>query len=142
MIRPATLDDAVGLRAAVIAAYAPFVAKGIGLQPFVDGLDDDIRDHHVWVAEDRGLIFGGIVLVMNGKQAHIANLAVHPMGEGQGLGRRLIDTANAAALTAGCTQTDLTTHKDMTETQAFYARLGWVETGRDGDKVTFALDLH
>ena len=142
MIRPATLDDAVGLRAAVIAAYAPFVAKGIGLPPFVDGLDDDIRDHHVWVAEDRGLIFGGIVLVMNGKQAHIANLAVHPMGEGQGLGRRLIDTANAAALTAGCTQTDLTTHKDMTETQAFYARLGWVETGCDGDKVTFALDLH
>ena len=121
MIRPATLDDAVGLRAAVIAAYAPFVAKGIGLPPFVDGLDDDIRDHHVWVAEDRRLIFGGIVLVMNGKQAHIANLAVHPMGEGQGLGRRLIDTANAAALTAGCTQTDLTTHKDMTETQAFYA---------------------
>ena len=142
MIRPATLDDAVGLRAAVIAAYAPFVAKRIGLPPVADGLDDDIRDHQVWVAEDRGLIFGGIVLVMNGKQAHIANLAVHPMGEGQGLGRRLIDTANAAALTAGCTQTDLTTHKDMTETQAFYARLGWVETGRDGDKVTFALDLH
>jgi ribosomal protein S18 acetylase RimI-like enzyme len=141
MIRPAILADADGLKSAVVAAYAPFAAQGLGLPPVADGLDDDIRDNHVWVAEDRGLILGGIVLVVQAENAYIANVAVHPIGKGQGLGRKLIDTAVAAAEMAGCTKVALTTHKDMTGTQAFYARLGWVETGRDGNKVTFALDL-
>lgn len=142
MIRPATLADVDGLRAAVIAAYAPYAAQGLGLPPVDQGLDQDITDNHVWVAEDRGLILGGIILVMHDTTAHIANLAVHPIGEGQGLGRRLIDTATAAAHDAGCKHVELTTHKDMTGTQAFYARLGWTQTGRDGDKVTLKLDLY
>ncbi len=141
MIRPATLADAGGLKAAVIAAYAPYAAQGLGLPPVAEGLDGDITNHHVWVAEDRGFILGGIVLCITNGAAYLANLAVHPIGEGQGLGRHLIDTATTAAHAAGCTQVTLTTHKDMTGSHAFYARLGWIETGRDGDKITFALDL-
>ncbi len=142
MIRPATLVDADGLKAAVIAAYAPYAAQGIGLPPVAEGLADDIADHQVWVADDRGLILGGVVLVLRRGGAHIANLAVHPIGEGQGLGRKLIDTATTAARDAGCDRVALTTHRDMTGTQAFYARLGWMETGRNGDKITYALDLY
>lgn len=141
MIRPATLADAGGLKAAITAAYAPYAELGLGLPPVAEGLDDDIKNHHVWVAEDRGFILGGIVLCLTEGDAFIANLAVHPIGEGQGLGRHLIDTATTAAQAAGCKQVTLTTHKDMTGSQAFYARLGWIETGQDGDKVTFELDL-
>lgn len=142
MIRLATQNDTDGLKAAIIAAYAPFVAQGVGLPSTVEGLADDIRDHHVWVAEDRGFILGGVVLVLRRGGAHIARLAVHPIGEGQGLGRQLIDTATTAAQLAGCDRVVLTTHKDMTGTQAFYARLGWTKTGQNGDKITFALDLY
>lgn len=140
MIRPATLADVDGLREAVMAAYAPSLEQGIGLPPVSEGLEGDIRDHHVWVADDRGIILGGIVLVLE-DQALISNLAVHPVGEGQGLGRRLIDTATEPAYAAGYLRVSLTTHAAMTGTQAFYARLGWIETGRIDDKVTFALDL-
>lgn len=141
MIRPATLADLDGLKAAVIAAFAPYAAQGLGLPPLADGLDDDIRNHHVWVADDRGIILGGIVLTIAKGTAHIINLAVHPIGEGQGLGRRLIDIATTAANAAGCSRIMLATHKEMTGSHAFYARLGWFETSRDADNVIFALDL-
>lgn len=141
MIRHATLDDVTGLRAAVIAAYAPFAAQGIGLPPVAEGLDADIRDHLVWVADDRGIILGGIVLAISDGHAHLMNLAVHPDWGGQGLGRELIDTAMNAAIDLGCAEMSLTTHPDMTATISFYAKLGWVETGRDGDKVFMATPL-
>lgn len=141
MIRPATLADIDGLKAAITAAYAPFVTQGVGLPPVDEGLDVDITNNHVWVAEDRGLILGGIVMVLANGAGHIANLAVHPIGEGQGLGRQLIDTATANAQASGCQKMTLFSHKDMTGTLAFYARLGWVETDRVGNKVTFVLDL-
>jgi len=141
MIRRATLDDVTGLRAAVIAAYAPFAAQGIGLPPVAEGLDADIRDHLVWVADDRGIILGGIVLAVSDGHAHLVNVAVHPDFAGKGLGRELIDTAQNEAIDLGCTEMSLTTHPDMTATIGFYAKLGWVETGRDADKVFMSTSL-
>jgi len=141
MIRRATLDDVTGLRAAVIAAYAPFAAQGIGLPPLAEGLDADIRDHLVWVADDRGIILGGIVLAVSDGHAHLVNVAVHPDFAGKGLGRELIDTAQNEAIDLGCTEMSLTTHPDMTATIGFYAKLGWVETGRDADKVFMSTSL-
>lgn len=141
MIRRATLDDVTGLRAAVIAAYAPFAAQGIGLPPVAEGLDADIRDHLVWVADDRGIILGGIVLAVSDGHAHLVNVAVHPDFAGKGLGRELIDTAQNEAIDLGCTEMSLATHPDMTATIGFYAKLGWVETGRDADKVFMSTSL-
>lgn len=142
MIRRATLADLDGLKAAALAAYAPYAAQGFAPPAGTETLAQNIADHHVWVAEDRGFVLGGIVLMMQNGTAHIADIAVHPIGKGQGLGRQLIDTATAAANDAGCANIALTTGKNMTDTQAFYARLGWIETARDGDDITFALDLN
>ena len=92
------------------------------------------------LAELAGKVRGGIVLVLN-NQAHIANLAVHPDAGGQGAGRALIDQAMAAAAAAGHDRIRLATHAKMTATQEFYRRLGWQETGREGDKVYFQMQL-
>ncbi len=136
MIRPATLADLPGLAAAIRSAYAPFVAAGIDLPAVDQGLADDLRDNHVWVATGRDRVLGGVVLSL-GDHAHLVNLAVHPDGAGQGLGRKLIDVAMAAARDAGYARILLATHKDMTATQRFYARRGWVETGREAAKIYF-----
>lgn len=141
MIRKAAPDDVKGLRAAVLAAYAPFANIGTGLPLVAEALDADIRDHLVWVADDRGIILGGIVLAVSDGHAHLMNLAVHPDWGGQGLGRELIDTAQDAAVALGCTEMFLTTHPQMTATIVFYAKLGWVETGRDADKVFMKTSL-
>ncbi len=139
-IRPAIQDDASGLTACIDAAYAPFFARGLALPPVSEGIAGDIANNHVWVAESDGRIVGGVVLVLN-DSAHLANLAVHPDAGGQGVGRRLIDQAHEAASNAGHDRLQLATHIDMTTTQAFYRRLGWQETGQDGNKVYFAKEL-
>ena len=141
MIRPATLADVDGLKAAIVAAYAPFAEQGIGLPPVAEGLEDDVQNNHVWVADDRGIILGGVVLVLKDGHAHLANLAVHPDWAGQGLGRDLIDTVLHAAKAAGHENIVLTTHVDMAATIAFYAKLGWTELWREDDKVRMTTSL-
>mgnify|MGYP000047098367 CR=1 FL=1 len=141
MIRRATPADHDGLKAAIVAAYAPFAAQGLALPAVSEGLDGDIRDHQVWVADDRGVILGGVVLVLRDGRATLANLAVHPTWGGQGLGHALVDTVVSAAQEAGCSAIDLTTHREMTATQDFYARMGWTKSGTDGDKIAYTLDL-
>ncbi len=139
-VRPATADDAPGLTACIDAAYAPFVAKGLDLPTVSEGIAGDIRDHHVWVATHSDRVVGGVVLVL-GETAHLANLAVHPDAGGQGLGQALIGTATDAARAAGYDRLHLATHIEMMGTQGFYLRLGWVEAGRDGNKVYFEMQL-
>jgi N-acetylglutamate synthase-like GNAT family acetyltransferase len=138
-LRRATQVDVVGLTAVLVAAYAPF--QTLGLPPVTEGIAEDIRDHNVWVAEQGGIVCGGIVLVL-GTQAHIANLAVHPDAGGHGIGTALIDQALAAATAAGHRQVQLATHAKMAATQAFYRKTGWEEAGRDGDKVYFTRQLN
>jgi ribosomal protein S18 acetylase RimI-like enzyme len=139
ILRHATDDDAAGLTSVLEAAYAPFQA--LGLPPVTEGIADDIRDNNVWVAEVGGKVQGGIVLVL-GSRAHIANLGVHPDAGGHGIGKALIETASAASVAAGHKQVHLATHAKMTATQAFYRKLGWQETGREGDKVYFQKQLN
>ena len=75
------------------------------------------------------------------ESAHIVNLAVHPDGAGAGLGRRLMDVAQEHAKAASIRELHLATHVDLTEVQGFYARLGWSETARNGNKVEMSKHL-
>ena len=139
ILRRATQDDAADLTAVLVAAYAPF--QDLGLPPVTEGIADDIRDHNVWVAEVDGVLRGGIVLVLS-DHAHIANVAVHPDAGGHGIGKALIAQVMAAAEAAGHAEIQLATHAKMTATQDFYRKGGWIETGRDGNKVYFAKQLN
>lgn len=139
ILRRAIAGDAAGLTDCMRAAYAPF--EHFGLPPVTEGIADDIRDHNVWVAEIAGDVRGGIVIVL-GETAHIANLAVHPDAGGHGIGKDLIAKAIAVAQAAGHKTVQLATHVDMVETQAFYRKIGWVETGREGKKVYFETQTH
>ncbi|MEY1557588.1 GNAT family N-acetyltransferase [Yoonia sp. R2331] len=138
ILRRAVASDAQGLVRVVKAAYAAFA--DLDLPPVAEGLDADIRDHPVWVAELDGQIVGGIVLILS-DPPKIANLAVDPNVKGQGLGRKLVNLATDAARAAGHRQVQLTTHADMSATRAFYARLGWTDAGQDGNKVYMTLQL-
>ncbi len=139
-IRRAGPDDAPGFTDCIDAAYAPYIAKGLDLPPVSARIVDDIRNHHVWVAEDGNRIVGGIVLALKDK-AQLANLAVHPDAAGHGLGQALITTAINAAGRAGYDKLHLATHIEMTGTHAFYKRLGWSDAGRGGNKVYFDIEL-
>ena len=58
------------------------------------------------------------------------NIAVHPDYQGLGIGRALLERADAEALCQGYGALRLYTHETMTENIALYTRNGWVETHR------------
>jgi GNAT superfamily N-acetyltransferase len=56
--------------------------------------------------------------------------AVAPERQGLGIGRRLLDFAEAEALRRGYREIRLYTHETMIENQRLYSALGYEETGR------------
>jgi ribosomal protein S18 acetylase RimI-like enzyme len=89
-----------------------------------------IRERQVTVAEDCGEIVGVVVTGPGDEGFLLDNVAVHPSHHGSGLGRTLLELAEAEARRAGFDSIYLYTHEKMTENQAMYARIGYVEYER------------
>ncbi|MGG5820545.1 GNAT family N-acetyltransferase [Falsiroseomonas sp. HW251] len=127
-------------------AYAPWLAV-IGRRPAP--MDDDYAAHvaagEAFVLESGGVIAGAVVLQDGPGHLWLDNVAVDPAWKGQGLGRALLDFAEAEARRRGLAEIRLLTHQRMESNIALYARLGFVETARrteDGfDRVFMAKRL-
>ena len=61
---------------------------------------------------------------------YVENIAVDPSAQGRGLGRALMEFAEQEAVRRRLNRMALVTHEVMTENQAIYARLGYVEIER------------
>ena len=135
VIRPARDGEADALRDVVHAAYAHYVARiGKPPGPMLDDYAARIADGQAWVLEDAGRIAGILVLEEQDGRFLLDNIAVRPECQGSGHGRTLMAFAEAEARRRGFTEVVLYTHALMTENQALYRRLGYVETGRVTEK--------
>lgn len=134
-IRSARFNDAPPLTACIRAAYARYDGLIAGLPDVAGGIAEDIADNLVFVAVENGTVIGGLVLVEDGKQMVLANVAVDPDHGGKGLGRALILRAHQEAAKRNIRNLVLSTHADMPENVAMYQHLGWQTTGRTGNKI-------
>jgi ribosomal protein S18 acetylase RimI-like enzyme len=91
---------------------------------------DVIREADVTLTERGGAIVGVIVLNPTDEGFVIENVAVHPDERGKGLGRALLELAEAEARRAGFDSVYLYTHEGMTENIALYSKIGYVEYDR------------
>jgi len=131
VIRPAVAADAAAIAAIVRDAYGmylPRMPKPPG--PMLDDYDAVVARGEASALEIDGRIAGIIVLVDEPDHLLLENVAVAPSHKGQGLGRRLVEFAEAEARRRGFAEVRLYTHETMTENQALYRRLGFVETHR------------
>jgi ribosomal protein S18 acetylase RimI-like enzyme len=132
VIRRARPGDRAAVEAIVAAAYAPYIELiGKPPGPMLDDYGALIAQGAVSVLETAdGRI--GAILVLLPKPDHLLldNIAVRPERQGQGLGRRLIEFAEAEARRLGHRELRLYTHEKMVENIALYRRLGFLETGR------------
>ena len=135
-LRRAEHEDAEALSACIEAAYAAYAARIADLPPVSADCAGEIARHQVWLVEIAKEVVGGLVLIPQDGFMLLANVAVHPSQKGAGLGRALLERADAEASAQGYNELRLTTHVDMPETHRFYAHLGWQETGRCGNKVS------
>jgi|SRR5919106_3232468 ribosomal protein S18 acetylase RimI-like enzyme len=130
-LRPATSADVPRLAELVGAAYGHYVERlGEPPRPMTDDYAEVVRTHRVTVAERGDRILGLIVLGVNDEGFFIDNVAVDPSQQGTGVGRTLLESAEAAARDAGFDSIYLYTHERMVENLALYSRIGYVEYDR------------
>jgi ribosomal protein S18 acetylase RimI-like enzyme len=115
----------------VDAAYGHYLERlGGPPRPMTDDYEEVIRTRQVTIAERHGAVAGVIVLAVTDEGFLIDNVAVHPSHRGSGLGRALLEFAEAEARRMGFDSIYLYTHERMTENLALYARIGYVEYDR------------
>ena len=146
LIRPAEPDEAARVRALVREAYALYVPRmGREPAPMLADYAALIGEGHVVVAEEDGALLGVMVSYPRDDHLHVENVAVAKSAQGQGIGRALMDRAEAKAQSLALRSIKLYTNEAMEENFPFYEALGYAETGRgveDGYKrVYFKKDL-
>jgi ribosomal protein S18 acetylase RimI-like enzyme len=130
-LRPAAGSDAPQVEELVAAAYGHYLERlGGPPRPMTDDYQQVIRTRQVTVAERDGAIVGVIVLAVTDEGFLIDNVAVRPSDRGTGLGRALLEFAEAEARRAGFDSIYLYTHERMTENLALYSKIGYVEYER------------
>jgi len=130
-LRPATGSDVPSVAALIDAAYGHYVERiGMLPRPMTDDYAAVIRDRQVTIAEHEGATVGVVVLTVTDEGFLVDNVAVHPSRRGTGLGRVLLQFAEAEARRAGFDAIHLYTHEQMTENLALYARIGYMEYDR------------
>ena len=130
-LRPAEPGDVAALRRIAAVAYQPYVARiGRAPAPMTADYAQAVRAGQTWVAVEDGQVAGFAVLVAGPGYLLLENVAVRPAAQGRGIGSRLLGLADEQARRLGLSEVRLYTNEVMTENQAIYARLGYVETGR------------
>jgi GNAT superfamily N-acetyltransferase len=130
-LRLATAADVPAIESIVHAAYAPYIAR-IGRKPgpMLDDYAGLVGEGRVHVLALEGVVEGLVVLIPQDDAMLLDNIAVAPSGQGKGLGRRLLEFAEAAAREAGYGVITLYTNEMMVENVGLYGRVGYAETHR------------
>ena len=134
-LRKAILADADALAACFDRAYLTYSSRLDDLPKVSVGIDEEIANHTVWVADLGGKVIGGLILVIRKNYAQLVNVAVDPDHSGKGLGKALLDCAQIECRKLQIASLRLSTHIKMHENVSLYEHLGWRETGRVGNQV-------
>ena len=136
-IREATPEDADSLKNCMQSAYSTYQERmgGVRLPPMDADYLSEIKNYPAWVVESERSILGGLVMVFENDQASIANIAVAPNFQGQGVGGGLMKFAESKARENGFSELRLATHLLLNENISLYRHLGWEVTDRDETRV-------
>jgi N-acetylglutamate synthase-like GNAT family acetyltransferase len=142
-IRQAVVKDSVELQECMELAYASYKDRmeGKRLPPMDVNYSDEIRDYPSWVAVSAGKVVGGLFMMFEKESASIANIAIHPDFQGQGLGVGLMKFAETKAKDKGHSELRLATHVLLIENVSLYLYLGWTEIDRDEVRVYMKKDI-
>lgn len=124
--RPAAPADAGTIRDIVRAAYAKWVPV-IGREPLPMRADYDkaVAEHPFDLAVDGGRIVGLIETIAHDDHLWIENVCVALEGQGKGIGRLLLEQAEAKAREAGRRELRLLTNGAFEANVSLYTRLGY-----------------
>jgi GNAT superfamily N-acetyltransferase len=134
MIRAGTDADVPAIAALIERAYEHYIGR-LGRRP--SPMDADHGAHvaageqFVLVDDATGEVVGTIVVATRADHVYVDNVAVARERQGEGLGRALLEFADAEAARRDRRELRLHTNVVMTENQQIYPRLGYEEAGRE-----------
>ena len=131
IVRLASAGDAIAVLACVVAAFKPYIERiGKPPAPMLSDYPSLIHADHVWVAEMGAQLVGVLVQYETEDGFYIDTVAVGPGNQGTGVGRALLEFAEGEAVRRGFASIYLCTNSKMTENQALYPKIGYVEYDR------------
>jgi GNAT superfamily N-acetyltransferase len=137
VIRRAVVADVPAIERIVHDAYMKYVVRiGKPPGPMLDDYAARVAAGEVSVCAEGDGIAGILVLEPAADHLLLDNIAVAPAWQGRGVGRLLLDFADAEARRMGHAELRLYTHVLMHENIALYTKLGWREHGR-GEQAGF-----
>jgi GNAT superfamily N-acetyltransferase len=105
-------------------------------QPFIEGERIDaegvlayLKKGNFLLAEGPAGLAGCVYVEVRAGRGYLGLLGVDPPRQGMGLGRKLMDAAENYFREAGCRAVDLRIISPRTPLLAFYAHLGYAQTG-------------
>ena len=132
-IRPAEATDAAGLAALFTELGYPEGGEGLPARLASASMDPG---QLVLVAEDGGRLVGAATLAFvpvlheSRRWCRLSALVVAETARGRGVGRRLMDAAERAAVHAGCSRIEATSRMSREHAHAFYRRRGYATSSR------------
>ena len=140
MIRLARQEDAAAVSALVDAAFGIYIPRlGRKPLPMLEDYVALISKGIVHVLEENGVIDGLVVLIPEDGAMMLSNIAVRPDAQGRGLGRLLLNFAEAKARGDGYEAIRLYTNEVMIENLAIYEHCGYAEIHRTEDVISTSL---
>lgn len=132
-LRRATAADTEAITNLVTAAYEGYIPLlGRTPIPMLADYGAAVLTHEVWVLVDSAAAIVGVIeLIPQVDHLVIENVAIAPDHQGRGLGRRLLQHAEADARSRGAPEIRLLTNERYTANIAMYERYGYVETHRE-----------
>jgi GNAT superfamily N-acetyltransferase len=131
VLRRASADDADAIAALINRAYEVEKFFVEGDRTSADEVRGLQRDGWFLVVDGGAGLAGSIYVRVRGERGYFGLLAVEPGQHRRGLGRRLIDAAEAACRDQGCRWMDLRVVNLRSELPPWYRSLGYEECGTE-----------
>jgi ribosomal protein S18 acetylase RimI-like enzyme len=136
ILRRAQLDDLEAVAAVLAAAFASYrplyTAEGYArTTPSARELALRFGEGPVWVAVIGDAIIGTLSAAADGETLHLRSMAVLPGARGEGIGRQMLDEAEAFAHASGLRSITLKTTPFLDRAIALYESYGFRRSGED-----------